>query len=93
MFSISSYLIIFQVSNGQRNISNNNRNKLSEVVPDFDRSTVYIANERGYFHTGSDIGTSYRPTHVDPRFVHRPNGNDKPQALNYYTSYTNLLLN
>ncbi len=47
--------------------------------------------EKGYSHTGANIGVNYKYTDVDPKYNLPKYGNSKPQLLSYSTKNSNLL--
>jgi hypothetical protein len=55
--------------------------------------TTLHTKETGFTHTGSGVGTVFKPKPVDPRFNLPTYGNTKPQAIDYFMRKSNLLHN
>ena len=55
--------------------------------------TTLHKHESGFTHTGSGVGTVFKPKPVDPRYNLPTYGNTKPQAINYFMRKSNSLYN
>lgn len=53
-----------------------------ETILPFRETKMYLT-QKGFSHTGSGIGTEWKPNPIDPNYNLPKYGNTKPQVLSY----------